>query len=146
MITRCFLLIATLPLSFLAANLQASDSTAIRANPTVSLTIATVGQPCSANGLRAFASSGTLLSCQGSRWSQLAVFKSFDTTTSAVNRSCPGGDDFTLIQYNLTCATRYCAAKNNAKFGHITEYGAGFNSDKPYKSDPNTYINVSCAK
>lgn len=146
MIARYLLLFAKLALPFFATNLQAADSTAIRGNPNVSLTIATVGQSCNANGLRAFASSGTLLSCQDNRWSQLAVFKSFDITISAVNGSCPGGDDFTLIQYNLTCASRYCAAKKNAKFGHITEYGAGFNSDKPYKSDPNTYINVSCAK
>lgn len=125
---------------------SAGDSSNGLSNPSVSLTTATIGQTCNYSGLSAFSTNGSLLSCQGGRWSQPAAFRTYDVTISDVNAKCSGGDDFTLIQYNLTCASRYCIAVKGVKFGHITEYGAGFNSDRPYRSSPNTVIGLSCAR
>lgn len=82
---------------------------------------------------------------------QLQTFLRVSTTTGNVNNNCgypadPNPPNYNQLQYNTTCASRFCASVYGYGWGMLTEDGPGYNMNQPWNSDPNTYVSIACSK
>ena len=73
------------------------------------------------------------------------------TTAEEIKANCgypgdPNPPNYSSLQYNTTCGSRFCAAVYGSTWGMVTEYGPGYNMSSPWNSDPNTYISVVCER
>lgn len=113
------------------------------------------GQRCEANTV-GLTTTGVMLTCQPGpynqlTWGQLKTYNFVRTTIAAVNKGCTNGDPgnppyYDTLAYQMTCGKRFCEDTYGYRFGMLNEYGAGYNRDRPFYSDPNTIVDVACSR
>jgi hypothetical protein len=80
-----------------------------------------------------------------------ATVKQVVATIASVSENCgypadPNPPSFNQLQYNTTCASRFCQALFNSQLGIIVENVSGYNIQQPWSSDPNGVVIVECVK
>ena len=69
------------------------------------------------------------------------------TTLQDVKDNCdypkdPGPATYNQVQFQMTCASRYCANVYGTTWGMLTGAGPGYNDNQPWDADPNTNVRI----
>jgi hypothetical protein len=73
------------------------------------------------------------------------------TTIGEVNAHCgfpadPNPPLYNQLQYNTTCASRFCASVYGDQLGILTENGPTYILQRPWDSDPQTAVSIACVR